>query len=39
MFTPTGDTTSGSVTIIRIQHGQGIPVGVITPSTRDASPR
>jgi ABC-type branched-subunit amino acid transport system substrate-binding protein len=39
MFTATGDTTGGSVTIIRIQHGQGVPVGVITPSTRDASPR
>ena len=30
-FTPTGDTTAGSVTIIRIEHGQPVPLRVITP--------
>ena len=31
-FTPTGDTTSGSVTMIRIKHGRPEPLRVITPS-------
>jgi DNA-binding SARP family transcriptional activator/ABC-type branched-subunit amino acid transport system substrate-binding protein len=31
-FTPTGDTTAGSVTIIRIERGQPVPVSAITPS-------
>lgn len=30
-FTPTGDTTAGSVTIIRVEHGQPVPLRVITP--------
>ncbi len=30
-FTPSGDTTTGSVTIIRIEHGQPVPLQVITP--------
>jgi branched-chain amino acid transport system substrate-binding protein len=31
-FTSTGDTTAGSVTIIRIERGQPVPVSAITPS-------
>jgi len=31
-FTPTGDTTAGSVTIIRIERGKPVPVSAITPS-------
>jgi branched-chain amino acid transport system substrate-binding protein len=31
-FTPTGDTTAGSVTIIRIESGKPVPVSAITPS-------
>jgi DNA-binding SARP family transcriptional activator/ABC-type branched-subunit amino acid transport system substrate-binding protein/streptogramin lyase len=30
-ITPTGDTTAAAVTIFRIQHGQAIPLRVITP--------
>jgi branched-chain amino acid transport system substrate-binding protein len=30
-FTPTGDTTAGSVTIIRVEHGRPVPLRVITP--------
>jgi branched-chain amino acid transport system substrate-binding protein len=30
-FTPTGDTTAGSVTMIRVKHGRPVPVRVITP--------
>jgi hypothetical protein len=30
-ITPTGDTTAGTVTIFRIQHGQPVPLRVITP--------
>ena len=30
-FTPTGDTTAGSVTIIRVEHGHQVPLRVITP--------
>jgi DNA-binding SARP family transcriptional activator/ABC-type branched-subunit amino acid transport system substrate-binding protein len=30
-LTSTGDTTAGSVTIIRIEHGQPVPLRVITP--------
>jgi branched-chain amino acid transport system substrate-binding protein len=33
-FTPTGDTTTGSVTIIRIESGKPVPVSAITPSAR-----
>jgi branched-chain amino acid transport system substrate-binding protein len=29
--TPTGDTTAGAVTIIRVEHGKPVPVRVITP--------
>jgi ABC-type branched-subunit amino acid transport system substrate-binding protein len=31
-FTPSGDTTAGSVTIIRVEHGQPVPVSAITQS-------
>jgi DNA-binding SARP family transcriptional activator/ABC-type branched-subunit amino acid transport system substrate-binding protein len=31
-FTPTGDTTAGSVTMIRVEHGRPKPLRVITPS-------
>jgi ABC-type branched-subunit amino acid transport system substrate-binding protein len=30
-FTPTGDTTSGSVTMIRLEHGRPVPLRAITP--------
>jgi DNA-binding SARP family transcriptional activator/ABC-type branched-subunit amino acid transport system substrate-binding protein len=30
-FTPTGDTTRGSVTMIRVQRGKPVPLRVITP--------
>jgi DNA-binding SARP family transcriptional activator/ABC-type branched-subunit amino acid transport system substrate-binding protein len=30
-FTPTGDTTAGSVTIMRLAHGRAVPLRVITP--------
>ena len=30
-FTPTGDTTTGSLTMIRIKHGRPEPLRVITP--------
>ena len=30
-FTPTGDTTAGAVTMIRVDHGQPVPLRVITP--------
>jgi DNA-binding SARP family transcriptional activator/ABC-type branched-subunit amino acid transport system substrate-binding protein len=30
-FTPTGDTTAGSVTMIRIERGRPVPLRVITP--------
>jgi branched-chain amino acid transport system substrate-binding protein len=33
-FTPTGDPTAGSVTIIRVQHMQPAPLRVITPAPR-----
>jgi branched-chain amino acid transport system substrate-binding protein len=33
-FTPTGDTTAGSVTIIRIKQGRPVPLRVITPPPR-----
>jgi YVTN family beta-propeller protein len=36
-ITPTGDTTAGTVTIFRIQHGQPVPVRVITPPATLAS--
>jgi len=29
-FTPTGDTTAGSVTIIRVEHGKPVPLRVIS---------
>jgi len=32
-FTPTGDTTAGSVTMIRVEHGKPVPLRVITPPT------
>jgi DNA-binding SARP family transcriptional activator/ABC-type branched-subunit amino acid transport system substrate-binding protein len=35
-FTPTGDTTAGSVTIIRVEHGRPVPLRVITPPERAA---
>ena len=30
-FTPTGDTTAGSVTMTRVEHGRPVPLSVITP--------
>jgi DNA-binding SARP family transcriptional activator/ABC-type branched-subunit amino acid transport system substrate-binding protein/DNA-binding beta-propeller fold protein YncE len=30
-FTPTGDTTKGSVTMIRVQQGKPVPLRVVTP--------
>ena len=30
-FTPTGDTTAGSVTMIRIEEGRAVPLRLITP--------
>ncbi len=38
-FTPTGDTTAGSVTIIRVEHGQPLPLRAITPPANLASSR
>jgi len=37
-FTPTGDTTAGSVTMIRVEHGRPIPLRVITPPADPNSP-
>ena len=31
-FTPEGDTTKGSVTIMRVRHGQPVPLQVVTPT-------
>jgi len=36
-ITPTGDTTAGAVTIIRVEHSQPIPQRVITPPQSLAS--
>jgi ABC-type branched-subunit amino acid transport system substrate-binding protein len=33
-FTPTGDPTKGSVTMIRVEHGRPVPLRVITPPVR-----
>jgi ABC-type branched-subunit amino acid transport system substrate-binding protein len=30
-FTPAGDTTTGSVTMIRVEHGKPVPLRVATP--------
>ena len=38
-ITPTGDTTAGAVTIIRVEHGQPIPQRGITPPQSLASSR
>ena len=38
-FTPTGDTTTGSVTIIHVEHGQPVPLRSITPPANLASGR
>jgi DNA-binding SARP family transcriptional activator/ABC-type branched-subunit amino acid transport system substrate-binding protein len=36
-FTPVGDITRGSVTIIRIEHGKPVPLRVITPPARTSA--
>jgi DNA-binding SARP family transcriptional activator/ABC-type branched-subunit amino acid transport system substrate-binding protein len=38
-FTPTGDTTAGSVTMIRVEHGRPAPLRVITPPAGAAAQR
>jgi branched-chain amino acid transport system substrate-binding protein len=37
-FTPTGDTTAGSVTMIRVERGRPVPLRVITPRALPPAP-